>query len=629
MPLLIGLARLLRLGTSHHEPPRRAPHHLDGLAFRQLDRGRRARRPGVALLVQYESLSNKPVQEFALHLRLLLLPLLFGELPSLSSLPLLLCGLCRFPLLLRLARRFCLGFRKASRLCGLCRFPLLLRLMRRLGFRFCLGFRKASRLCGLCRFPLLLRLARRLGFRFCLGFRKASRICGFCRFLLLLYLFLRLASCFCLGLLLAFRRLGCLGGLPFFLCLSSRFFSRPYFFLLPCLLFRGSPFRKQALVLLLLFGVFALLPLSLEMDPDPACGQNRAGGQQGCQQQSPEAARLGLALQRVGKRHAVREAVVRVFREGLRKGLVGVRREMLDRGRPLLQHRTAEDKDIVPVERKLPRKKPVRHHRERVLVRRRALRLAAPLLWGFVRRRSALRYDHVARAAQARADLRGKAEVEDVYASGRRDHDVAGLDVAMQHLAAVRVVERGCDLPYDRQARLQVGILVLAHPSAEVIALRKVHHKVVVPVFIFLERTDACDVRMAKVAYQLEVRSDLLHLPGVVSHVRRHPLHGDIHAPHLVKALVDNPHSPLAQLGLDDISAKYLVPCLKPPYDRLLRQGRRLDRVIAAYRVRIAFRCSLFLHGENYTISCPSRLVHSGSAPTPCQMSRRGGSSPI
>ena len=130
-------------------------------------------------------------------------------------------------------------------------------------------------------------------------------------------------------------------------------------------------------------------------------------------------------------------------------------RQTFDQVRHRVQHGLLQDRHVRALERQMSGEHFVSHHGERVLVRRRALRFAVPLFRGHVRGGAACFPGHLRNAGQARADLRGEAEVQHFDLALGIDHDVAGLDVAVDDLLLVGIVERGGHLTDDRQRLFQ------------------------------------------------------------------------------------------------------------------------------------------------------------------------------
>ena len=110
------------------------------------------------------------------------------------------------------------------------------------------------------------------------------------------------------------------------------------------------------------------------------------------------------------------------------------------------QHGPPQNGQIVAVERQLARKHPIRQHAKGIFIGRCALRIPQPLLWRLVSRSTASRRFGWSRAALARADLGGQAEVKYLYAALVVHHDVLRLHVTMDHLLRMRKIKRCGDL---------------------------------------------------------------------------------------------------------------------------------------------------------------------------------------
>ena len=157
----------------------------------------------------------------------------------------------------------------------------------------------------------------------------------------------------------------------------------------------------------------------------------------------------------------------------------------------------------------------------------------------------------------------GEAEVGQLRAAGRRDHDVAGLHVEMEHAEPGGVLEGARDL-HDEAARFERRkFAALPQQRAQGAALDEFHHEVVMPVGLGdVDRLD--DVGMIEAGGGAGFLQESLDEDGVLGELAGEHLDGDdaVHAD-LVGA-VDGAHA-----AARDLRAQMIAGDL----DRLFRVG--------------------------------------------------------
>ena len=248
-------------------------------------------------------------------------------------------------------------------------------------------------------------------------------------------------------------------------------------------------------------------------------------------------------------------AVRRVLREctqdhGVEIG--GHVRVELRRGHGLLEHLLRGDRDGRVAEERRPAGDHLVHHApERVEVRTRVDRLALGLLRRQVRRgaedRGRLR-DRVG----GRRDPRD-AEVRDLHLATRVQHDVAGLDVAMDHSPGVCGLERLAHIHRDVDRAVRQDAAAAGQELGERATLHVLHHDVVHAVVrAGVEHRD--DVRVPDARGGLRFAAEALHEPVVVGELRCEDLHGDGSTQHRVRAEEDLGHAAPAELALDAVT---------------------------------------------------------------------------
>ena len=191
----------------------------------------------------------------------------------------------------------------------------------------------------------------------------------------------------------------------------------------------------------------------------------------------------------------------------------------------------------------------VEDHAEREDVGLRADRLALDLLGR-----------HVERRADDRARLRhsrllgglGQAEVGDVHVIGGVDHDVLGLQVAVDDALVVRGLEAFRRLAEDAQEALGRQLALLLQDRGQVPPVDELHRQELDAVAL-AEIEDAQDVGVRHAARELDLALEALEDLGVLGDVRPDELQRDVAVQALVVHEVDGAHSAHAEEALDAV----------------------------------------------------------------------------
>ena len=150
----------------------------------------------------------------------------------------------------------------------------------------------------------------------------------------------------------------------------------------------------------------------------------------------------------------------------------------------------------------------------------------------------------------------GEAEVEDLHATAGRDHDVARLEIAMDHAALVRRFERVHDLLADvrgvvrrqRSARDAIGQRLALDPLEDQVAG-----------FVpgLLEAMDGGDVGMVERGEQLGFALEAGELLGIARDLGGQRLDRNEPIELAIAGEVDHAHATAAELAFDDVVAEF------------------------------------------------------------------------
>ena len=203
------------------------------------------------------------------------------------------------------------------------------------------------------------------------------------------------------------------------------------------------------------------------------------------------------------------------------------------------------------------------HDAQREDVRALVDRLAGAHLGREVARRA----DEFAGGGQFLGEIGGRerdAEIGDLDPAALVEHQVGGLDVAMDHAAVVRGGEAGGGL-VDRPRRLLRRHLVLAlEPGRERLALDELHGEIGLPLPL-ADVVDLDDVRVVERGHGAGLAQEALLDALVVRERRGQHLDRDVAAERRLVALVDHAHAAAAQLGDDVVVTDLRRHGLPPP----------------------------------------------------------------
>ena len=174
---------------------------------------------------------------------------------------------------------------------------------------------------------------------------------------------------------------------------------------------------------------------------------------------------------------------------------------------------------------------------------------------------------HVGRRSHDHAGLREArgldprdSEIGDLHLAARGQDDVGGLDIAMDHPARVRDVERQQELRHDRHDVRQVEAGLPVQVSAQARAFDEFHRDVG-DVLVLAVLVDADDVGMVDppggARLVLEAADELRGEIGI-DEVHPHRLDRDRALDVRIERLVDDAHRALAEDALDFVLAEFL-----------------------------------------------------------------------
>ena len=175
----------------------------------------------------------------------------------------------------------------------------------------------------------------------------------------------------------------------------------------------------------------------------------------------------------------------------------------------------------------------------------------------------------------------GEPEVDDLHLAVGGEHEVGGLDVAVQELLRVRVVEA-----LGRLAREAHGLVDRELPLAlvpEVVdraALEELHDEEVVPALRPVDVEDADDVGVVEPEEDPRLGRELLDESGARDQLLVEDLDRDVAVEAEVTRPVDSPHAALAELGEDPAAADHLAG-RDHLGDHRRRRARRRGNVVA------------------------------------------------
>ena len=155
------------------------------------------------------------------------------------------------------------------------------------------------------------------------------------------------------------------------------------------------------------------------------------------------------------------------------------------------------------------------------------------------------------------------------------EHDVLGLQVAMDDLELVRVVQPGAHLPQDRQPGREIHRAPPHFAVGEQLALEERHHQVDEPVLRLAQAQDAADVGVIEPHRETGLAPQPLHRALVAGQLGRQDLDRDFLVAGDLLGEVDVRHPALAQL-LEHLIAG--VEQLVGQGRGAVQAGRRLER---------------------------------------------------
>ena len=205
---------------------------------------------------------------------------------------------------------------------------------------------------------------------------------------------------------------------------------------------------------------------------------------------------------------------------------------------------------------------------QRILITCRALALTPPLFRRFIRRRSALRCHNKAQIIHCGANLGSQSKVKNVCMSVGSHYDIPGFDVTMQNMLRMCIIQCRCNVPQNDNCLIpKPSWFMTTDPRRQVLTLHHIHYKIIessTPVAF--KRSNADDRRMPQRADHLKVCTNTFHLITIMRDIRWYALHRNSYTTRSIKTMINNPHSSLSQLPLDNISTKYFVTNAKLPF---------------------------------------------------------------
>ena len=198
----------------------------------------------------------------------------------------------------------------------------------------------------------------------------------------------------------------------------------------------------------------------------------------------------------------------------------------------------------------------VHHDAEGVQIAARVGALAA----GLLRRDIVDRADRLPLVLDDLVFQRGDAEVGHLDGAVLEQHDVVGLDVAVDDAALVRVLERAGDLPGEMQRLPPAERAAALHIHLERDPVDILHHEVF-DVVRAADVVDRDDVVVGELGDRVRLREEAAAELLVLRHLRPHDLHGDLTVEAVIRSLVDHGHAALADHAL------YLIAAVKDTAD--------------------------------------------------------------
>ena len=189
----------------------------------------------------------------------------------------------------------------------------------------------------------------------------------------------------------------------------------------------------------------------------------------------------------------------------------------------------------------------VENHSKRENIRAAIDGVAFDLLGRHVRRRA----DHRSRLRGAHLQYFRRAEIGDLQLIVLSEHQVGGLDVAVDHQSLVREFESGAGLLHQAQHARQRKRLPLIEQRLEAAAFDQLHGDVKLAIF-FAGVEDHHDVGVRQEArgasFSLKARHEFLARQAGSCFDQANGLHGDVAADDRILRAVDDAHGAAAEL---------------------------------------------------------------------------------